>query len=85
MATILNAADLAMNAGSDISRGDYNRLNEAGIVKISAIEAANDADILACIGSNKQKLRTIRDAVTAFRDNERATTRTSPILPPYQS
>lgn len=80
-----SAVDLASQAGSRLSRADYQRLMKAGLCSITAIEASSDAVLLACVSDNQQKLEVIRAAVQRLRDVEPDPLLALPPLPLYDS
>ena len=77
-------AEFAQQAGTDLLRGDYRRLAEAKLCDPDGIEAANDADILACVYQDRRRLEIVRRAAAAIRRNrEQAAVAITPILEPY--
>jgi replicative superfamily II helicase len=62
------AVAVARYAGARLSRSDYLDLVKAGLVTPDAIDAAQDEAVLACVGGDADKLRVVREAATAIRN-----------------
>lgn len=78
------AVDLARTAGSDLLRGDYCRLVEAGVADPEAVFNADDARLLASLGGNRQKLAIVREAaLKAIARKALAAALVTPVLEPY--
>jgi helicase len=58
------AVDLAREAGSTLLRADYCRLAQAGLCEPTAIAAAVDTQILACVDGDREKLTSVRETAT---------------------
>jgi helicase len=78
------AVDLATQAGTRLTRGDYLQLLKGGLCEIDAIEASSDDLILACLGKDQEKLAIVRKATEAHRRKEREKIAVPPILDPYE-
>lgn len=79
------AVELASNAGDALGRGDYQRLVQAGLVSIGAIEVAPDESLLPCVGMSREKVQALRAAVGAARRGPPAAVAIpAPVLPAYE-
>jgi ATP-dependent DNA helicase len=78
------ATDLARECGSELLRGEYCALVNANVCEAETIEAASDAAILDCVGGDREKLSTIREAAAAMKRRKQAMMiLAAPILEPY--
>ncbi|MEP6960485.1 MAG: DEAD/DEAH box helicase [Acidobacteriota bacterium] len=78
------AVDLAALAGDKISRGDYLRLINVGLATPSALQAASDESILACVDASKAKMEAVKLSVKGWVPKVIAAGQTGPILPVYE-
>lgn len=81
------AVDIAQYAGSALTRADYLNLFNANLISIDALEAATDIqleDALKNARNMQRKIAAIRQAVSAYRRQEKKNS-TIPPLPPYES
>jgi replicative superfamily II helicase len=77
------AVDLAAQTGNALTRGDYQKLIQAGLASIEAIENSTDDTVLVCVNKAQEKVFLIREAV--LKHKEYLTTPLSvPILPQYE-
>ncbi len=76
------AVDLAAQTGNALTRGDYQKLIQAGLVSIEAIENSTDDTLSICLNKAQEKVSLIREAVVKHKAY--LTTPISvPILPQY--
>jgi helicase len=80
-----DAVELAAHTGTRLSRGDYHRLLKAGLCAIDAIEMSGDDALLARLESSAVKLRAVRRAVEAHREQENLQTVQVPVIPVYEN
>lgn len=78
------AVDLATMAGTRLSRGDYRRLLQAGLVTLNALEACSDAEIMTALDSNPEKVLVVRDAQHALRRKWEVGEIEVPAIPLYE-
>ncbi len=76
------AVAIARHAGARLDRGDYQDLVKANLNTEDAIEVAGEDAILACVGGDKDKARTVREAAAAIRDEPQQ--EPAPVLPDYE-
>ncbi len=79
------AVDLARQAGSRLTRGDYLQLLKAGLCSIDAIEASSDMVLLSYLGDDEAKLAVVRKAVEIHRQQELESILPSTMLEPFES
>ena len=77
------AVDLARYAGRALDRADYRRLANAGFAEQPALDAADDAALVAALGNQPRKLQALRAALDEWR-NARRVAAPAPALPPYR-
>ena len=76
--------DLAREAGAALLRGDYYRLEKAGLIEPSSIETAGDDAILACVDGDREKLSLVRESGRrAAQRRARLDQATHPVLDTY--
>jgi helicase len=73
--------ELALRAGSTLTRGDYLRLLRAGLTTVEAVERSEDDAVLDYLGGSEPKLRALREALRA-RPAQVPPVVAGPILPP---
>src|SRR5258706_3396494 len=76
------AVDLAAQTGNALARGDYQKLIQAGLVSIEAIENGEDGTLLTCLNQSHEKVSLVREAVVKHREYV-ANPSSMPILPQY--
>jgi helicase len=77
------AIDLATLAGTQLGRGDYLRLLEAGLCNLEAITTDADQAILNCLDGNLEKLALIHRAVEQHRQAGKENASVPLTLEPY--
>ena len=78
------AVELAREAGSQLLRGDYCALADSALCNATAIEAATDTALLACLGNSRDKLGVVCDAARAVKlRRQTQSTVPTPVLEPY--
>lgn len=78
------AVDLGREAGSELLRGDYCELVDAGVADPEAVAKADDGQLLACLGASRQKLAIVREvAEKALKRRAQAAVVAGPVLKPY--
>jgi replicative superfamily II helicase len=82
LGVVSGAVPLARHAGAHLSRGDYQELVRANLNTPEALEAAGDEALLPCVGGDPEKVRAIRNAATAIR--EEPPTGSPVLLPDYE-
>jgi helicase len=80
-----DAVDLAREAGQELSRGNYLLLLKAGLVTADRIDAASDAEILACVGKSKERAELVRACAARMRERALIRETAMPTLTPYQA
>jgi helicase len=76
--------DLAREVAADLLRGDYARLEKAGLVDPALIDAVNDDAILACVDGSRDKLGIVREASRRVaRRRAQLAQATRPVLDTY--
>jgi replicative superfamily II helicase len=75
--------DLGREAGQELSRGDYLLLLKAGLVTADRIDAANDTEILACVGKSKARAELVRGCAAKMRERAQLSETSKPSLAPY--
>lgn len=70
------AVDLAREAGTRLERGDYRRLESAGLVDPDAALAAEDANLLACVDRDAARLIALKVASAAAVERRRRKAKT---------
>jgi len=78
------AVDLAIRAGTELTRGDYLRLVTAGYCQMDIIEKAHDEALLECLDDSRKKLDVIKKAVDSHRRQQSQQIVAQPILEPYK-
>jgi replicative superfamily II helicase len=79
-----SAVDLAREAGTNLTRGDYCALVEAGLIIVEDIEAADDADVVRVLGGDVDKLAVVRTAAQAATQRKsRPSTAALPEIPKF--
>ena len=79
-----DAANLALHAGSQLTRGDYLALKQLNIVKIDQLETADDTIVLQALNGEQSKLAVIRKAQIEAKTTEQPQVYERPILAPYE-
>jgi replicative superfamily II helicase len=78
------AVDLAKLGGTDLQRGDYRRLAEAGLCDPGRIADAIDGQILSCVDMSRAKLTLVRDLAKRIAERRAQSIKAStPILDAY--
>ena len=79
-----DAANLALHAGSQLTRGDYLALKQMDIIRIDQLETADDPIILQALSGDQSKLGIVREAVIKAKTPEKPEVFEWPILAPYE-
>jgi helicase len=80
------AVDAARELGAELLRGDYCRLASASLCGPEAIGSADEAQLLACLDGDRQKLARLKRAASAMHvRRQQAALATRPILAPDES
>lgn len=79
-----DAANLALNAGAQLTRGDYFALIQMDIINVDHLETADDATVLQALNGDQGKLNVVREAVTKAKTLETPKVFKRPILAPYE-
>jgi replicative superfamily II helicase len=80
----VEGVELAIQAGTRLTRGDYMRLLASGLCRMEVIERTGDAVLLDCLDGNAQKLVVVRKAVESYREQKSQQAIKQPILEPYK-
>lgn len=80
------AVNLARELNTGLLRGDYVRLVQAGMTSPGALEAADDAVLLACLDNDADKARAVRAAGVGMAERERRlNAAAAPIMGAYEA
>jgi replicative superfamily II helicase len=61
-----SAVNLARHAGAELARGDYRRLDAAGLIAHEPIAGAADEVLLECLDADRRRLAVVRSAAAAL-------------------
>ncbi|WP_426752740.1 DEAD/DEAH box helicase [Myxococcus sp. Y35] len=78
------AVELGRHAGNGLARGDYRRLLAAKLGEPAQIRAAQDEDLLNCLGNDVAKVSLVREAAEAAEHDRQRAAAVLPILEPYR-
>lgn len=79
-----SVVEIAEVLGSRLTRADYLVLNKIGMRTIENIEKATDEDLLVGLGGSASKLSEVREALLAYRNEERESIPVIPLIPMYE-
>lgn len=75
--------DVAMVLGTELSRSDYQRLEAHGATALDAIDALKEADLLALLGSNRDKVLRVRRAIARYKTEQEKTAKPTTAIPVF--
>lgn len=77
--------EVAMVLGTELSRGDYQRLEARGMNTVDALDTAKETDLLLVLGGDRQKMSSVKHAVARYKTEQQRAVKPTVAIPVFTS